>query len=90
MKFDDFVDSLYEAGWRNPNDAQCTNIRALWKKLFPAYAELDEMRQQLYKAEDVLHTIGNLAHDASGSCAEPFKDTYWEIRNMAYNWEKQQ
>lgn len=87
MNFDDFLDSLYEAGWRNPSDAQYTNIRALWEKLFPVHAELSRVKDQLGQAEDVLLSIGNVAHDASSGPA--IEDTYWEIRRMAYRWESE-
>lgn len=42
MKFNDFVDALYAAGWKSPNDAQHTYIEEFWRKLFPVVAELED------------------------------------------------
>jgi len=84
MKFDDFLDALYEAGWCNPNDVRCTNIRAAWEKMFPVHAELSRVKEKLGQAEDVLMKIGDMAHDASTGFQG---DVYWEIRRMAYQWE---
>jgi cell shape-determining protein MreC len=42
MRFDKFVDSLLEAGWLSSNDAQHTQIRKLWKKMYPTVAELED------------------------------------------------
>jgi len=85
MKFDDFLDTLYEAGWRNTSDAQYTNIRVAWEKMFPVHAELSRVKDELGQAEDVLMKIGDIAHDASTGPA--VEDTYWTIRRMAYHWE---
>lgn len=57
MKFDDFVDAIYNAGWRNPNDAQSTNIRVLWEKIFPAYVEIERLEGQVKDLEDVVEML---------------------------------
>lgn len=74
MKFDDFLDTLYEAGWHNTSDAQYTNIRAAWEKMFPIHAELSGMQEQLGQAEDALMKIGDAAHEAS--TGPTVEDTY--------------
>lgn len=47
MKFNDFVDAVREAGWRNVNDAQHTGLKKLHKKLFPVVAELESDMEDL-------------------------------------------
>lgn len=42
MRFNDFVDALFKAGWRDDCDAQHTEVRKLWKRLFPTVAELED------------------------------------------------
>ncbi len=51
MRFHDFIDALYECGWKAPNDAQHENIKELWRKLFPIIAELEE------EVADLEHTV---------------------------------
>ena len=41
MKFDDFVNALYDAGWKSPCDAQHLRIKELWRKLWPVIADLE-------------------------------------------------
>ena len=41
MRFEDFVDALWQAGWRPMADAQHTEVRKLWEELFPVIAELE-------------------------------------------------
>lgn len=48
MRFNEFIDALYAAGWRCPLDAQHTEIRKLYEKLFPTVAVLENL---LYDAE---------------------------------------
>lgn len=33
MTFQEFVEALYKAGWRDPLDAQHTEIKKLWEEL---------------------------------------------------------
>ena len=42
MKFDDFVNALYDAGWGSSSDAQHSRIKELWRKLWPVIADLEE------------------------------------------------
>lgn len=42
MRLHNFIDALYEAGWRSSCDAQHSEIKELYAKLFPALAELEE------------------------------------------------
>lgn len=42
MRFDDFVTALYAAGWRPVLDAQHTEIKTLWTKMFPVIAQLED------------------------------------------------
>ena len=48
MRFDDFVRALVESGWRDTNDAQHTNIKKLWEKMYPVLAQVE---QELFEAE---------------------------------------
>lgn len=48
MRFNDFTDALYAAGWEAPNDAQHRQIKELWRNLFPVVAELED---ELHDAE---------------------------------------
>ena len=56
MKFSDFVDALYSAGWRAPCDAQHTEIKKLWRNLFPSVAEIED---ELEEARAALKEAGN-------------------------------
>lgn len=47
MRFDDFVEALYTAGWLSTGDAQHTRIKELWKTLYPVVAELEDEVQEL-------------------------------------------
>ena len=47
MRFDDFVDEIRAAGWKNLNDAQHTGIRKVWEKLFPVIAEMENEIEEL-------------------------------------------
>lgn len=49
MKFDDFIDALHDHGWRQNGDAQHTNIKKLWKKMFPLVSELEDNILELNK-----------------------------------------
>ena len=42
MKFDDFIKALQDAGWKNTGDAQYSEIKKLWRKMFPVIAELED------------------------------------------------
>ena len=33
MTLDEFIEALYKAGWRAPNDAQHQHIKELWEEL---------------------------------------------------------
>lgn len=48
MRFDDFVNALIDAGWRPLHDAQYTEIKKLWEKMFPALAQVEK---ELFEAE---------------------------------------
>ena len=53
MRYQAFVDALYEAGWRAPCDAQHTEIKKLWARLFPTVAELEaELEDAAHEAEN--------------------------------------
>ena len=47
MKFNDFVTSLYDAGWLGTGDAQHTEIKKLWRAIFPVVADLEDEVQEL-------------------------------------------
>jgi hypothetical protein len=48
MRFYDFVEALLKAGWRPMLDAQHTEVRKLWKDLFPVIAALeDELERKM-------------------------------------------
>ncbi len=51
MKLEDFIESLYRAGWDSINDAQYEGVVELHKRLFPVVAELEE------EVRDHLETI---------------------------------
>lgn len=42
MRLKDFIEAMYEAGWRDNCDAQHLGIKALHKQLFPVIAEMEE------------------------------------------------
>lgn len=53
MRFQKFVDALYEAGWRAPLDAQHSEIKKLWARMFPTVAELEaELDDAAHEAEN--------------------------------------
>jgi len=41
MKRQEFIDALYSAGWKAPNDAQHSKIGKLWENLFPTVAQME-------------------------------------------------
>jgi len=41
MKRHEFIDAVYNAGWRNVQDAQHADIGKLWEKLFPTVALME-------------------------------------------------
>ena len=48
MKFEDFINALQTAGWEAVHDAQHNEIKALWSKMYPVIAELqNEMVESL-------------------------------------------
>lgn len=47
MRFQEFIDELYKAGWKSPCDAQHHNIEKLWRKLFPVIAQLEDELDKL-------------------------------------------
>ena len=52
MRRQEFIDALYEAGWRAPLDAQHTEIKKLFARLFPTVAALeDEIDDAAHEAE---------------------------------------
>ena len=53
MKFEDFLKALEDAGWDPRADAQHTRIFAMWRKLFPVIAELEEEVSDLEKSESI-------------------------------------
>lgn len=53
MKFQDFLKALQDAGWDATADAQHTRIFAMWEKLFPVIAELEEDVSDLERAEPI-------------------------------------
>ena len=55
MRFDDFVKALQEAGWRPTLDAQHTEIKRLWEKMFPVLAQVEA---ELFEAECRLEDCG--------------------------------
>ena len=55
MRFDDFIDALHDHGWRQNSDAQHTNIRKLWSKMFPLVSDLEGNISELKKdIEDLM------------------------------------
>jgi hypothetical protein len=48
MRFNDFVKALIECGWRPALDAQHTEVRALWERMFPVLAAVEK---ELFDAE---------------------------------------
>ena len=56
MRFDDFVKALQEAGWRDTADAQHTEIKKLWERMFPVLALVEE---ELFSAECRLEDCGS-------------------------------
>lgn len=42
MKFNDFIEKLYSAGWADNTDAQHSNIEKLWREMYPVVAELED------------------------------------------------
>ena len=46
--------------------------------------KIAELEERIEHLENVLKQIADMAHDASGTCAEAFKEVYWDIRNLAY------
>jgi len=46
--------------------------------------KIADLEAHIEHLEDVLKRIADMAHDASGTCGETFKDVYWDIRNLAY------
>jgi len=55
MRFNYFVEALIESGWRPTLDAQHTEIKTLWKKMFPVLAQVEE---ELFEAECKLDDLG--------------------------------
>jgi len=41
MKRQDFIEAVYDSGWRSTADAQHKNIGLLWEKLFPTAAAME-------------------------------------------------
>jgi hypothetical protein len=41
MRSKDFIEALYEAGWRSAEDTQHENIYKLWCEIFPTAAALE-------------------------------------------------
>ena len=54
MKFHDFIDALYQCGWRKLCDAHPINVRVLWEKLFPAHVEMENIQEQLDRTQEAL------------------------------------
>jgi hypothetical protein len=48
MRFKTFVGELEAAGWRNTLDAQYTNIKCMWRTMYPVVAELEDENEELY------------------------------------------
>lgn len=42
MEFEEFVKALHQHGWGQVSDAQHTEIRKLWEKMFPVIAKLSD------------------------------------------------
>ena len=57
MRFDDFVEALLAAGWRPTLDAQHTQIKALWERMFPVLAAVES---ELFDAKCTLGDNGLL------------------------------
>ena len=64
MKFEAFVQSLQESGWKATLDAQHTGVRMLWEKMFPALAQMEEdtadLRGQLSVMKALLGEAANV------------------------------
>ena len=54
MRFDDFINEVYLAGWRPIGDAQHAPIRKVWVKLFPVIAALED---ELSDGVEPLHEL---------------------------------
>lgn len=62
MKRQEFVEAVYDAGWRATADAHHKGINALWEKLFPTAAAI-ELEHDDYRAmgiNDCLREIEKL------------------------------
>lgn len=54
MKSQEFIDAVYNAGWRPSLDAQHSEIYALWRKLFPTAASLEDEITEIMRAMEQL------------------------------------
>ncbi len=58
MRLQEFIDSLFAAGWTSSSDAQWTRIAALHKKLFPVIAqlesELEDANNEILNAREMI------------------------------------
>jgi hypothetical protein len=77
-----FIEKLYACGWENPNDASVERIGKLFEELFPEYAQIEELQNELDKSDAALLDIGDFAHARSTGPGLP--DDLWEVRKMAY------
>lgn len=47
MKFEQFVNKLQAAGWKDTGDAQHDGIYKLWKELFPLHAKIEDLEEYI-------------------------------------------
>ena len=58
MRFQEFIDALYDAGWVSKHDAQYSEIKKLHKKLFPAVSELElELKEIEDSCSDLIRKL---------------------------------
>lgn len=77
MRKQQFIDAVYDAGWRANHDAQHEHIEKLWAKLFPTVAYLESQIPDLI---ETAHQAGQISAgvDPSYSLAKEFSDKTWQ------------
>lgn len=83
MRKQEFIDKLYNAGWDDSHDAQHDGATKLFNELFPVYAEVERLADELMKSECLLDEIGAFAHMHSSG----IDDDLWQVRQKAYKKE---
>lgn len=80
MVFEDFIDALQDAGWRDTCDAQHAGALALWQKIFNDKSTKENKKTKNKKKDTVHHDSGrSMNMPISGrhsicSCGTSFQD----------------